>query len=48
MLSKVATLYEFVREQPTLTVQIITGRRNELIKNVLLDPNLTEGTLLHY
>jgi isopentenyl phosphate kinase len=48
MLSKVATLYEFVREQPTLTVRIITGRRNHLIKNVLLDPNLTEGTLLHY
>ena len=48
MLTKVKTLYEFVHEQPNLTVQIITGRRNELIKNVLLDPDLTEGTLLHY
>lgn len=48
MLSKVDTLFELIREQPNLTVRIITGRRNRLIEQVLLDPDLREGTLLHY
>lgn len=48
MLSKVKTLFELVSEQPDLTVRIITGRRNRLIEQVLIDPDLREGTLLRY
>jgi len=48
MLSKIQDLFKLVCEQPNLTVRIITGRRNRLIERVLMDPNLREGTLLHY
>jgi len=48
MLSKVKTLFELVSEQPDLTVRIVTGRRNRLIEQVLIDPDLREGTLLRY
>jgi len=48
MLTKVKAMFELIREQPNLTVRIITGRRNRLIEQVLLDPDLREGTLLHY
>jgi len=48
MFSKVKTMFELIREQPNLTVRIITGRRNSLVEQVLLNPNLHEGTLLRY
>ena len=48
MLTKVKAMFELIREQPNLTVRIITGRRNRLVEQVLLDPDLREGTLLHY
>ena len=48
MLSKVKSLFALVREQPNLTVRIISGRRNELLSRVLRDPNVAEGTLLRY
>lgn len=48
MLSKVRTLFQLVREQPNLSVQIISGRRNRLIEQVLVDAKLNEGTVLRY
>ena len=48
MLSKVRILFELVKEQPNLSVHIITGRRNRLIEQVLEDPKLHEGTILRY
>jgi len=48
MLSKVRILFGLVREQPNLAVQIISGRRNHLIEQVLSDPKLHEGTILCY
>jgi isopentenyl phosphate kinase len=48
MLSKINSLYELVTEQPNLRVQIITGRRNQLMEKTLIDPDLGEGTVLRY
>lgn len=48
MLSKVKMLFGLVREQPNLTVRIVSGRRNDLLTRVLRDAALTEGTLLRY
>ena len=48
MLSKVRSLFTLVTQQPNLTVRIITGRRNHLLEQVLSNPELREGTLLHY
>jgi isopentenyl phosphate kinase len=48
MLGKVRTLFKLATDQPTLTVRIITGRRNRLVQDALLDASLQEGTLLHY
>lgn len=48
MLSKIRILFELVTEQPNLTVRIFTGRRNRLIEQVLVNPELSEGTLLRY
>jgi len=48
MLDKVRTLYQLACEQPNLQIRLITGRRNHLVERVLIDPNLAEGTLLHY
>jgi isopentenyl phosphate kinase len=48
MLSKVQLLFQLVTEEPTLHVRIVTGRRNQLVERVLLDPKLAEGTLLRY
>ena len=48
MLTKVRILFEVVKEQPNLAVQIISGRRNHLIEQVLEDPKLHEGTILRY
>lgn len=48
MLSKIKTLFALVTEQPNLVVHVITGRRNHLIEQALTNPQLREGTLLHY
>lgn len=48
MLSKINDLFGLVTEQPNLMVRIITGRRGHLLERVLIDPDLQEGTLLHY
>jgi isopentenyl phosphate kinase len=48
MLGKVRTLIALIGEQPDLTVRIITGRRSRLVLEALLNPELQEGTLLHY
>jgi isopentenyl phosphate kinase len=48
MLSKVKILFGLVMEQPNLQVRIITGRRNGLIEQAMVEPNLQEGTLLRY
>ncbi len=48
MLSKVRLLWKLASEQPNLTVRMITGRRAGLVQDVLLKPDLQEGTLLHY
>jgi isopentenyl phosphate kinase len=48
MLSKVQLLFQLVAEEPTLQARIITGRRNQLVERVLVDPTLSEGTLLRY
>jgi isopentenyl phosphate kinase len=47
MLSKVQTLFAVAREQPEMRVHVITGRRNRLIEQVLVDPALHEGTCMH-
>ncbi len=48
MLSKVKILFDLILEQPDLRVRIITGRRNRLIEQALIDPDIQEGTLLRY
>ena len=48
MLSKIKSLYTLAVEQPNLVVHVITGRRNHLIEQALINPQLREGTLLHY
>ena len=48
MLDKVKSLFGLVAEQPNLEVRIITGRRNQLIEHALVNPELSEGTLLRY
>jgi isopentenyl phosphate kinase len=48
MLGKVRTLWKLIQDQPTLSVRIITGRRNRLVYDALLNADLQEGTLLHY
>lgn len=48
MLSKIQLLFVLVREQPSIRVRIISGRRNRLIELALVDPGLQEGTLLRF
>jgi isopentenyl phosphate kinase len=48
MLSKIQILYQLITEQPNLMVRILSGRRNHLIEQALIDPYLLEGTLMHY
>ena len=48
MLGKIKTLFELVQDQPNLSVRLVTGRRQHLVQQVLMDPGLREGTLLHY
>jgi isopentenyl phosphate kinase len=48
MLTKVQTMWEMIQAQPTITVRIISGRREGLVKRALVDPDIEEGTLLHW
>jgi len=48
MLSKVRTMCQLIQGQPTITVRIISGRKDGLIKRALVDPGVEEGTLLHW
>jgi isopentenyl phosphate kinase len=48
MLSKVRTMCQLIQVQPTITVRIISGRKDGLIKRTLIDPGVDEGTLLHW
>ena len=46
MLTKVRIMHALVQKQPTLRVQLISGRRPGLIKRALLEPDLDEGTII--
>jgi isopentenyl phosphate kinase len=48
MLSKVRTMCQLIQGQQTITVRIISGRKDGLIKRALVDPGVEEGTLLHW
>jgi isopentenyl phosphate kinase len=48
MLAKVRTMCQLIQAQPTITVRIISGRKDGMIKRVLVDPSAEEGTLLHW
>lgn len=48
MLGKIKSLFALATEQPNLVVHIITGRRNHVIEQVLTNPQIKEGTLLHF
>ena len=48
MLTKVASLYQLVNEQPSLTVRIISGQHGGAIQRVLCDRAAAEGTLIRY
>ena len=48
MLTKVRVMYALVQERPALRVQLISGRKPGLIKQILLDPNLNEGTTIRW
>jgi isopentenyl phosphate kinase len=47
MLSKVQIMARLIEAQPTLTVRIISGEREGLIKRALIQSDIEEGTLLH-
>lgn len=47
MLAKVRTMCQLIEVQPALTVRFISGDRQGLIRRVLLDSEIDEGTLLH-
>jgi isopentenyl phosphate kinase len=48
MLTKVRIMHALVQEQPELKVQLISGRRPGMIKRALLEPDLEEGTTIHW
>jgi isopentenyl phosphate kinase len=48
MLAKVQTMCQLIQAQPTITVRIISGRKDGMINRVLVDPGAEEGTLLHW
>ena len=48
MLAKVKTMCELIEAQPNLTVRIISGEREGLIRRALIDPAIKEGTLLRH
>lgn len=47
MLAKVRTMSHLIEAQPAITVRFISGEQEGLIRKVLLDRHLEEGTLLH-
>jgi isopentenyl phosphate kinase len=48
MLTKVRIMYALVRKWPELKVQLIPGRRPDMIKRALLEPDLDAGTTIRY
>jgi isopentenyl phosphate kinase len=48
MLTKVRIMYTLVRRRPELQVQLISGRQPGMIKRVLLEPDLEEGTTVRW
>lgn len=48
MLSKVRLLCALIREQPELTVRILTGERAGVVQAALTNATLTDGTCLRY
>jgi isopentenyl phosphate kinase len=46
MLAKVRTMCQMIEAKPTLTVRIISGLRDGVIRDVLVDSGAEEGTLL--
>jgi len=48
MLTKVRIMYALVQERPELKVQLISGRQPGVIKRVLLEPKLEQGTTIRY
>ncbi|HUV72802.1 MAG TPA: isopentenyl phosphate kinase [Anaerolineae bacterium] len=47
MLAKVRIMCELIEAQPTITVRIISGEKDGLIREALVDGGMGEGTLLH-
>jgi len=48
MMSKVETMWALVARRPELTVRIVSGLRPGVVESVLVDPDVSEGTLLRY
>ena len=48
MLSKVLTMFELIRERPSLKVRLISGLRFGWVQRALQDAEFREGTLLHW
>ncbi len=48
MLTKVRIMYALVQERPELKVQLVSGQRPGLIRRALLEPDLEEGTTIHF
>jgi isopentenyl phosphate kinase len=46
MVAKVRIMYALVREYPGLKVQLISGRQPGMIRRVLLEPDIEEGTTI--
>ncbi len=47
MLAKVRTMCQLIEAQPTITVRIISGEQEGLIREALVDGTMEGGTLLH-
>ena len=48
MLTKVRIMYALVQGRPELKVQLISGQRPGMIRRALLEPDLEEGTTIHW
>jgi isopentenyl phosphate kinase len=48
MLTKVRIMVALVQERPELKVQLISGRQPGIIRRALLEPDLEEGTTIHW
>jgi isopentenyl phosphate kinase len=48
MLTKVRIMHALVQKRPELKVQLISGRRQGMIRRALLEPSLDEGTTICY